>query len=617
MGQNRKYVIITSTTQRSIEKILKRVEGRKFKWAYFGDNVSRAITIERLIGNNGKRLQIAEKLQESAHSLQQSYIDLIGELGIKHNSILWWAGAISEKNAYDKLFLNCCYMRVAEQLLEECEGRIIFFFESPALIKTLSKLAIKNISLKKKALPKKNYTLYTTRIDAHPHLLRLKDIFKFFVSCGYFIADGWRKYILIGRYKNNFNFAKLGESTKPSIFIHSFIDQRSFIAEGRYQDTYFGELPAYFKREGYDVFIIPYILATISFTNAIRYMINSGERFIVPTLFLKPIDYIKAILKSLQVPGRFGKFELQDMDISDLVKEESWRDFFSLAVPRNLFFYYMVKRWKESKIKVYKLIYTFENHAWEKVLCYAMKKFYPNTKMVAYQHSCIPNMYLSYFPSKKERDVMPAADIIICNGAKPAQLLKQYGYYEHRIKIGPSIRYAYLYNNLNGGNKNIGEFILVVLSVGSEAFEFSLKIIEAFKNGKKRVVIKPHPISPIENFLKELNIDLPQNIEIINTPIHELMPNSKVLIYTSSTVCFEALMRNIPVVHVTSEYIIDKNPLHEYPESFFVANNSREIREVVEQIDTYSEKNNKSFKNIVKENFSDPKTTDWKVFRED
>jgi hypothetical protein len=599
--------------QRSVEKILKGVEGRKFKWAYLGDNVSRAITIERLIGDKGERLQIAGKLQESAHSVRLPYINLIGDLSIKRNSILWWAGAISEKNPYDKLFLNCCYMRVAEQLLGESHNRnLVLFVESTALRKALQR------SAHRKGCKVKDLEMFWFK-----SIESLKGISMFFIRRVFFISSGWKRYLIMKRYRYVHNFMN-DKTGKPLVLIHTAIDQRSFGSDGTYRDSYFGHFSEYLRERGDSVIIVPYVLFpysswATSFAGALERMKDSGEQFLIPDLFLRPVDYIRAAYNSLYSLRSLGRIELSGIDISDLMNEKKWQDFIGTNIAHNLLFYYLVKRWREIGVKIDRLIYLYENQSWEKMFCYAMKQFYPDAKIIGYQHSAISEMMLNYFPSKIERDIIPTPDVIVCNGVKPKEQLKQYGYYKDKLKAGPAIRYVYLHDLLRANeDKQHRKFepdkvILISLSIGSEAIELCLKIIEAFKNDKRKVVIKPHPISPIEFFLKKQNIKLPQNIEIRNSPISELLPYSKVLIYTSSTTCFEALAYHIPVIHVRSDYVIDMNRLEDYPEAFFVANTPREIRETVERVDTYS-KNNNIFESIVKENFSDPKTTDWKVF---
>lgn len=114
--------------------------------------------------------------------------------------------------------------------------------------------------------------------------------------------------------------------------------------------------------------------------------------------------------------------------------------------------------------------------------------------------------------------------------------------------------------------------ILVTTSIGKdEALELILKAIKAYSNRNYRVIVKLHPAGP------QLDLHLPDNFTISNTPVSQLLEEASLLLYTSSTTCVEAVGVGIPALQVQSDYRIDMDILAMYPGARETARTPAEI----------------------------------------
>ena len=62
------------------------------------------------------------------------------------------------------------------------------------------------------------------------------------------------------------------------------------------------------------------------------------------------------------------------------------------------------------------------------------------------------------------------------------------------------------------------------------------------------------------------------------------MRKSNVLLYTSSTTCLEALAIGIPILHIGSDFMIDRDPLDFHYDIIRSARNKDDILKAVEEI---------------------------------
>ena len=601
-SEAKKLIIICPPLKASIRKALRQLDGSDFRWAYFGENVSKAIAIEKQLSGTGQRIEIAEELQKTAHSLRQPYIDYIGKLSLENNSISWWVSSLSEKNPFvSKTFLYTCYVKLYQTILNSSDQEtFVFIAENRALRKCL----VQNI------LDSHKCKIHRVESLTHTSLEALKNALVIGINKGYFIARTIYRLLLARCYGLNQVPNEKLQKGKGLILLHNWVDQRSFDAMGNYRDSYFGELAHHLRKRGENVVVVPWVLGTVSYRQTLKKMVQSSESFLVPEAFLKISDVFRAFVKALfNLPPKRAHPHFKGLEISEIIADDFRRDWSGNRTASSLLLYDVVKRWRNSGTPIGVFIHTYENHVWEKAYCIALREFYPLTKTIGYQHATVSKMHLNYFFSKDELSILPLPDKVITNGKYVERLFKESGYDPKKTICGGAIRYAGMLNkrrNTVVGKNTSRPVILVTPSIDkSESTELVWKVLAAFTEVKNyRIILKFHPVLPYHSIAKDLGI-LPKHFIVSDKPIGELLEEADVLLYTSSTTCIEALSLGVPVLHIESDFIIGLDPLDFSPDIRRSAKNKDEIVRMTREILEIDEKELSEQRAIWKEAVSE------------
>lgn len=542
-----------------------------FKWVYIGEDISKEFDIETWICNNGDRIDISGALQETALSLRQPYIDYVGKLNIKNKSILWWAASLSETNTLrSKLFLRICFLKICTDIVKSHDN-IVFFIDDIIV----RQAAHKNISDSKLI----GYNLFFQ--------CKLNFLASSLMERLVFIIRNIYK-IIISKHFYSYKIPN-----HKIVLLHTWVDNRSFGDDGEYNDAYFGSLDGYISKSGRHVVIFPYILHTVSYLKTLLKINKCNEKFIMPESFLNFKDILKSAYTTFtRFPKKTQYVTFFDLNIDDIIYADDLEDWGSSDTSANILYYYIIKNCKLKGLDIESFIYGFENHSRQKVFCAGLRQFFPSTKIIGHQHGGLSLMLLDHYISKYAINIVPLPDWIITNGIYSYNILIGMGYNPSILRIGGAIRYEKLLikNNrqlLKKSNlKN--PTILVTFSYGkNEATELMAKILKSFKSKPEYTIIcKLHPtmhFSRVEKDIKKLG-GLPKHFIMTTRPIYDLLDECELLIYTSSTTCIEALVSNVPVLWISSDYTLNYNPLESTPELFSSAKSSNEIIKMVDII---------------------------------
>jgi len=557
------------------------MRGRKFKWIYLGENVFEAIAIEGEIRDKGQRLEIAKLLQEAAKSLRQPYIDYIGKLNRENKSLRWWASSVSERSPYNsKTFLHSCYIKTCTDILKKYpDESFVVFVEKRAVRQSL----LKNIE-------DRNLEHRGEFMESFRGAFR--NLRHFILYKGWFLLSSVYRTVTA---KYAYRMQKRFIPQRSLVMIHTWVDKRSFDEKGAYRESYFGKLPEYLKKHSKNVVIVPHILGTVPYRETVNKMVKSDLVFLLPHSSLSVSDVFKVFFETLvNKPKKAVFLRFENIEISELIFEDLKNDWNGARVAFDLLIYHFVQRLKEKRIPIDTVIYPYENQIWEKVLCAAMRRFYPSAYLVGYQHTTIYKMYLNYFLSKHEVDILPFPNKIITNGRRYKKVLTESGYPEGKVVQGGAIRYAYsLKPSAHEDRKKVDKHVVLVTpSVGeADAVELIWKVLKAYgSRDEYKVIIKCHPTMPFERISKRLKVELPRHFSISDRSVVDLLKESDVLLYTYSTTCVEAIAAGVPVVHVESDFSVDLDPLDFDPEARPSARNPEEIVKRVEEAIAMDEK---------------------------
>lgn len=270
------------------------------------------------------------------------------------------------------------------------------------------------------------------------------------------------------------------------------------------------------------------------------------------------LDVFLSLFKSFKLFSLANKkFLLNDCNLTIIVWNAIKKDFFNCTYLKTILFYKafqrIVKNFKSDSV----IIYPFENQPWEKALLKACCEQQVKFNVYAYQFFPIPENFLIHQFSEKARSFGLIPTKILTSDQLTDEAFKKQGL--DTIKFG-SVRYSNLINyKINIIEKR--KVILCCLFLDeTEAIDLTKKIIELSKFLLEYdFIINHHPYLSKEIILTVLSlIKDKKNISLSNQSINYLLTeNILLLIYNSSSVCFEAALRGIPILYLFSEDIIN------------------------------------------------------------
>ncbi len=559
-SETRKLIIICPPLKSSIHKALQKLGGKPFRWVYLGEDSLRAIAVEQYFAEKGQRLDIGDKLQETAGSLRQPYIDYIGRLSLVYNSLEWWANSFSDKNMwFSKTFLYSCYMSLCRDLVNsDRQENLVLIGENPTIRQGILANLDDSPQYGKHLIETPLRNLFSA-ITKNISSIITKVKFCAFMIYRTFLAGSYRLKTYADKPSNN---------TEGLTLIHNWIFDRSFDNNGEYHDVHLGDLTAHLKNKGKRVVIVPYILLTSSYRQTLKKLKKSLGNFLLPESYLKLTDIIRIFIKTLSNRCSYACPDFQGMRIAGIIADDVKQHLQRTDLTQNLLFYEAVKHWNQAGIPIEAFIYTYENQTLEKVYCLALRKYYPSAKLTGYQHSTVPRMLLNYFFSQDEVTVLPFPDKVITNGKYTERLFKESGYDPTKVVRGGAIRYTYLMQNGETSTQRdtTQPVILVALSFDkNETVELALKVIRAYEDKKQyKIILKFHPAFPY-SFVKKKIGTLPRHFSVSERPISELLPECNMLIYTITATSIEALALGVPILHIKSDLTIDRDNLAGFP----------------------------------------------------
>lgn len=550
--ERRQKIALVLATPKNTIKFFNSNQGEGFdSWIYLGKNVKIFSDIEKIIDGKIKRIDIGEDLQETARALRKPYIDFVGSLSRKENSLTWMLSSVSEKNPYlSDFFLSLCYLEITDRSIKKFLRGICIFCEDAALIRTIHKNLERQDGLEVYTFIPFLSTVLKGFCDNRTFFKNKLSFFVFF-----FLRVLWaRAFSML-----NISGQKISTG-KPVVAIHSWTDQRSFLSDGTFSDAYYGSLEQILDSTDANSLYVIDILFTVSFPGTVMKLSGLKFRWKIFEDFLDFADIVRAWhLANKRKTREITKVFFSEREISDLINEEYARDRCSNRAEQCALYYYAARK-MSRQFPVKTFVYTFENHIWERMTIEGIRKSSPPTKIVGYAHSSVKKMELCYSLSAVEKKVIPLPDVILVNGPQAREILLESGFEDTDIQIIGSLRYG----NLSFTNKreNTGQkkTILVVLSCETDrSLEMIFKCVKAFSNtGNLSILFKPHPITKPDAMIKSFQI-LPQMFSFSSTPLNDLFGNADLVIYSDSTAAVEAASRGIPVLHVKSDFTVDMN----------------------------------------------------------
>lgn len=507
-----------------------------------------------IIDEKSSNIIILERKKLDKEKLMKDYMEFIGTLNKRYNSLLWWAGSIPSKNQFvSPLFKNICrFLQFIDAIEIINEKEIVVLIDNKDLIRQI------RYYCKQKKI-KVNFIGWKTKILT----ISIIQSVKLITANTYFLGLGWWKKYLVNKYLKGAIEEGI-DNRKKYYVLRTWVDKRAFDSENNFRDIYFGKLDGVLQNKK-NTIILAGVLSDFK-KNLIKIRNNISNNFIIPQdYFLTYLDYLKIIF--LQFRKEFVlpiNIKFSGVNIDYLVENEICNNLYKGELRNNLRYYFIAKnlsKWLKCEI----FAYTFENHPWEKMSILGLRKYSKDTFILGYQHSSIVKYLFNYFNSKAEIDVIPFPDKIITVGKIPKKILAKYcGYNKGMIKEGCALRYEYLYK-IDAIERNRKSNILIATSA---SIDESIKVIKfvysALKETTYAIIFRPHPLLNFEQIKEKLGLTLGANFKVSkNRSIKDDLRNSDILIYTQTSLCMEALMIGIPIIYVDINEFYNCDPLFE------------------------------------------------------
>lgn len=546
----------------STELIVRSVGAEPFEWVYLGENARAARDWEARLGSDAHRIELSRRLEKASDDLRRPFVAWVDLLNRRFGSDRhWWFTQVSERNTLvSPFFLFICYLRVARDLLGQCQPPRLLVVESWGLISALRELA-------------RGGGFHTTVIGGWRRRFcdRATRAVRFAATGAYFLLSGLRVHAAAWRSRRIAGRPVFGsDARRPRILLRTFFHETQLSEDATFRDRYFPYLHEWLQRQGIEVWILPAIAERRgSLERKYRWMRTSKSRFLVPEDWLRLSDYLDALVSSIKAWRRPAVVPALDgLDITPLVDEERWRQATGNRYREACLVSRILPNLRDGGFSADHLLYWYENQVTDKGLVIGCREAFPNAKITAVQNTCLfPNL-LHSFPTAVEVEMGVIADRIVCNGLLAADVLREESQQKVTTVIGCSMRYQYLWEH---GPRSIPVLPPLVVLVAfpffsSEVEELVDLVAPAILNRRStRWLLKSHPDMPTKNLERQFSPAMLERVDIVDGALAPFLDLAHVVITGGTGVAVEAAALGIPVILRRSQTSLNYDPLAWFP----------------------------------------------------
>jgi hypothetical protein len=567
-------VYILAVDSSNLNKCLRDLAGVDFTWAYLGQSISDFKRLQNGIGGNGSHIDTTNSFHEASMSLRGPYLNFLYQIGKQLNSLHWWNSALSCRNGYtSKTFHQACYLKVGLELVQNkgVTKPLVLLMDKPvaqALEDNLQKGADAEIYVSAGSRP--NW-IETARDVAS--LLTRRAFFVF--------REGSR--IIESRLKIHAPYVP----TKPTTVLFSWLTAENLPMKGDFHKSFFGDLAKNLGEMGCDIAVSPIILRQVRYREALGNLKGSSLPMMAPHRYIGMLHLLRAVLSSCKKPPLPSFLPtLCDMNIRALVTADHRIHWISNGSADALMHSMVIRKWANRKFPISKIIYVFENQPYERAICWETRDSFPNATIVGYQHARVAPLILQVNLTDGGEPDSPLPDWIVTLGKHATGLMLSAGHQTDNLRDGGALQMqGLLAQKPNPAGPLISSAkpsVLVATGRREEAMELVDLALQIFsEDDGVNIVIKYHPAYPLSEVGALSNDEVFGHISVSERPITELMIESSVMIYSSSTVCVEAIALGVPTIHIRTQFDLDIDALSSVPDLRLEATGLDEIREKV------------------------------------
>lgn len=553
-------------------------------WLYLGNSYGTLLKWENILGESSLIPFLADKVERKTKALRRPYIELIGSIGDRLNSLAWDLSRVAEKND-SKLFLNCCHLSIAIDEIEKKRFPMLIVIEDYSLSESIEDEVVK----RKLGRVKKLYSKSVLERISDGRAVRTYQYLKSAVG---FLKRNLRQKTLANKY---LPVNKDVIFRDKSVFLHTFTNDSCFHPDGEFREKYFGKLNSLIRQWGKNLVIIPNInFCGMEIVNILKWCGKSKESFIFIVQFITLMDILKAVFLPLKISYlKIGKCIIEDKDVTGLFRKQLSDECRSPFNMEAYMYYCFIKNIAGNILKIDLFVDVYEGHILERAIRRGLKDFMPHCRTVCFAHAAFCSNQLCYFPSKGTASSYLLPSIIFCTGKGYRDVLVNEGVPRDILKISGSFRYErvierlYSENNVMTVNKgnNIKKKIILALPLSIEdATELFIKGVAAFKDTDFNVVVCRHPMMSEKYLLSLVGTSLPNNFCFSKKTTGQEIMDCDLILCTATTVSIEGIALGIPVITLKRSCGLTIDPVDWFDSGISYCNTSLEIRKVAEYL---------------------------------
>ena len=516
--------------------------------------------------------QIKDKFFELSIRHRKNFVDWIGKVSDNFiHDYLWWIKLPSSRDPYkSNLFKNIIILFILrdKRLLNKIDTIIL---ENKLVFKSIykdNKIDLKNVKVKFK---KKRY-FYNL----------LKSVIFSFVN--FFIIK------IITKKEKFLN--------KNYVLINTILSTKNEV-----QDYVFPGLHKILnQKKKKHVLFVPSFLAHGKFFNIYKNIKKlSKQRYIFIENWISYFDFFKYLSKHLfsnrlnKNEKKFEKFFSLDCSLLILSDFNSKIDFYSEF--QSILKIRFIKKLRKQDLKVSKTISRFENQAIDRSWFFGFRNFFPKTKNLGFQGFLYYPQLVNQSPTFFENKAKVIPDLILVPNNSIFKHRREF-FNKINLKVGPSFKNYDLKRNQK--NKKIYRFTFALCGIYSLDKNIILWLVYSLQRNKKiKVIVKAHPILPIQKLIGFIPKDLLSRITFSSDSVKNLLNKTQFLISSGPTsIIFESLHYGCKLLYLN----LDPNDYFIYKKKLIKKNNFEFVKDENSLLKLMNKLNNFSVIKIQKSN---------------
>ncbi len=526
-----------------------------------------------------EELPRAELFRSRSGRFRSEYVSAIGRLNIEFGSREWWAMPLSTKNPISsELCLDIFSLVLIVDLIRNLNGCLVVVTDRDVLgMEVAAWGRTEGVAIVNAVRPAWTWSHIHTRLSFLPIL--------------YLAARSvWFK-LRTGR--RNIGSPAGGAASMVMI---TLVHPHSITSEGRFRDTYFGELEEWLGRETPPVVVagviqgqsLPLVQAFQENQNAVRRIsIDAGLE--LHDIFRNTWEALRGFLacRFLKVSSEIG-----GVSIGNLVRHAVKDAHASGEVFRSLYIYRCARR-LASEAPTARYLYPYENRAWEKMLLLGVRSVSRRARMIGYQHASITASHTNFVFAENEAEITPLPDVIVAFGEVTRDRLIQDGHPQALLRVGCALRQPKTGAlAIRSSREEARPRILVAL--GARVTEY-LRVLcflnDAIGAGHDwEIRIRPHPTLPLEKAIRLLPEGQTRfSYSLSKGAVGRDLEWAGVVLYASSTLGMEAVGAGIPAVYLDLGEILPTDPMEGWTAFKWIARQPSELAPVLSEIGELSD----------------------------